>query len=145
MVDFHILSLVDIEYIGDPPVIDEIMKYRMAIGEIPADSAAVIRGAEQIRCTAVKGIDRRVVDPEWFGTSQKYVFGPDDYIVGVEPEDVDKILGSASGHQFRRVGDPLNEIYLPRQPFRFVDGVDIGGSDGAKMKFSDLQKLYSSS
>lgn len=145
MVDFHILNLVDIEYIGDPPVIDEIMKYRMTIGEIPPDAAAVIRGAEQTRCTAVQGIDIRVIDPEWFGTSQRYVFGPSNFIVGVEPEDVDKILGSASGHQFRRVGDPLNDIYLPRQPFRFVDGVDIGGADGARMKYSDLQKLYGAS
>jgi len=125
MTAIHIDDTVDIEYVGDPPVIDEIMRYRMAVGELPLDAAAVLRGAEMDRCTAFPEVDVRVIDPEYFGTSRQYTFGPHTFVTAVERQDVDKILGSSSGHQFRIVGDPMNDVVLPRQPFRFVNDLEV--------------------
>jgi hypothetical protein len=138
MVAVHFDDTVPIEYVGDPPVIDEIMQFRLARGEFLPEAEAIIRQAEMERCTAIKGIDKRQVDPEYFGTSRQYIFGPLDYVVDVERRDVDKIMGSASGHQFRRVGDPINDLVLPRQPFRFVDEFTLTGADGAKRIDGDV-------
>lgn len=116
---------VDIEFIGDPPMLDEVAKARIALGEIPSSAATILRSAEAQRTTAIRGIDRRLVEPEYFGTSKKYVFGPDVFVVGVDATDVDKILGSAAGHQFRRVGAPENEIIRPAANFVIVSEDEI--------------------
>lgn len=138
MASFHFDDTVQMEYIGDPPVIDEIMQFRIARGEFLPQSEALIRTAEMTRCTAIRGVDRRVIDPEWFGTSRQYVFGPIDFVVDVERRDVDKIKGSASGHQFIVVGQEINELVLPKQPFRFVDEVTLD----AVGKSADGNKLF---
>jgi hypothetical protein len=95
---------VDIEFVGDPPLMDDITRLRIQTGQIPKSAVNVLRRAEQDMTKAVHYVTKRVVDPEWFGTSRQYVFGPKNFVVAVEREDVDKIMGSDSGHQFRIVG-----------------------------------------
>jgi hypothetical protein len=138
MTSLHFDDTVQVEYIGDPPVIDEIMQFRIANGEFIPETEAIIRAAEMTRCTAIRGVDRRVVDPEWFGTSRQYVFGPIDFVVDVERRDVDKIKGSSSGHQFIVVGQEINELVLPKQPFRFIDEVTLDSVG----KLVDGDKLF---
>lgn len=104
---------VDIEYIGDPPLMNEVTKFRIAAGEVHPDAATLIRAADTQRSQAVKGVSKRVVDPEYFGTSRQYVFGPWDFVVAVDAKDVDRILGSESSHQFRLAGHPGVEIIQP--------------------------------
>lgn len=135
-------NTVDMVYVGDPPVIDEITRFMLAEGKVHPEAAAVLRGAEMHRCTAVVGIDKRYVDPEYFGTSRRYIFGPDTFVVAVEKEDVDKIKGSSSGHQWRIVGDPLEDFILPEHTLRMVDEIVVGGTPDAKMKQSDLALLF---
>jgi hypothetical protein len=118
------LDTVDIEYVGDPPVLDEITKIRIQMGEIHPKAATIMRAAEAQRLTAIKGIDKRVVDPEWFQTSRQYVFGPDNFVVAVEKDDADKILGSVDEHQFHRVGDPVNEIIRPSGNILMVSEIE---------------------
>jgi hypothetical protein len=98
---------VDIEYVGDPPLMDDITRLRIQTGEIPASAANILRKAEQGMTKAVDFVTKRIVDPEWFGTSRQYVFGPmpGTFVQAVEDEDVDKIMGSESSHQFRIVVD----------------------------------------
>ena len=114
---FHLLpdetGSVDIEFVGDPPMLDDITRLRIAMGDLPHFAAEVLRDAEASRVQAVKGVTKRIVDPEYFGTSRQYVFGPSVFIVAVEARDVDKIMGSSSGHQFRIVGDPGNDVIRP--------------------------------
>jgi hypothetical protein len=64
------------------------------------------------------------VDPEYFGTSRPYVWGPKTFVVAVDEPDVDKILGSASGHQFRRVGEDGVQVIIPPSNFVLVDEVE---------------------
>jgi hypothetical protein len=123
------MATVDIEYVGDPDILDEVTKFRIATGEILPQSANVMRAAAMQRSQVIEGITRRDVDPEWFGTSRKYVFGPRIFVVAVEEEDVDKILGSASGHQFRLVGHPGNAIIRPPGNFVMVSEVEGGLRD----------------
>lgn len=133
---------VDLVYVGDPPVIDEITRFMLAEGMVHPEAAAVLRGAEMHRCTAVEGVDKRYVDPEYFGTSKQYIFGPSTFVVAVEKEDVDKIRGSASGHQWRVVGDPLEDFILPEHTLRVVDEILVGGTPDSRMNKSDLAKLF---
>lgn len=120
----NMLDTVDIVYVGDPPVLDEITKLRIAMGEVHPEAATIMRAAEAQRLTAIPGIDRRIVDADSFGTSRDYVFGPDNFVVAVEMQDVDKILGSRDEHQFRRVGDPVNEIVRPNANIIMVSEIE---------------------
>ena len=115
---------VDIEYIGDPPILDDYAMYKIAVGEIPPDAAAVLRGAAMMRSVAIEGVGIRVVDPDTFGVSKVYQFGPHDFVVAVDKQDVDKILGSDSGYQFRRTDDPLREMTVPVTGIRVVSEVE---------------------
>ncbi len=105
---------LDVEYIGDPEVMDEVMSARIALGMIPLDAANVIRGAALMRCTAVKGVNKRMVDQESFGTSKEYEFGPQNFVTKVLKRDYEKIKASSCGHQFRVPSDPMNALILPR-------------------------------
>ena len=118
------LETVDVEYLGDPPLLDEVTKFRIQTGEIPPQAAAVVRGAEMQISIRAEGITKRVVDPEYFGTSRQYVFGPYAFVVAVDKDDVDKILGSSAGYQFRRVGDPAAQIIRPAANFVEVSEVE---------------------
>ncbi len=119
------MSTVDIEWVGDPPLMDDLTKFRIATGDLPPMAAAVMRGAESQRNRPISGVTIRAVDPEFFGVSRKYTWGPENFVVAVEDQDVDKILGDPySGHQFRRVGDPDVEIIRPASNFVLVSEVD---------------------
>ena len=120
---------VDIEFVGDPPLMDEITRLRIQTGEIPPSAARVLRRAEMGLTRAIENVTRRVVDPEYFGTSRQYVFGPKSFIVAVEDKDVDKILGSDSSHQFRRVGDESMRIVRPNTGITLVNEVEGGFFD----------------
>jgi hypothetical protein len=133
---------VDIEYIGDPPILDEVTKFRIANGELPPHSAAIVRGAEAQLSVAKHGITKRVVEPEWFGTSQEYIFGPFTFVVAVLAEDVDKILGSSSGYQFRRVGDPANEILRPAPNMLAVGEIDPRLLTGEEQEGRSLRDIF---
>lgn len=117
---------VDIEYVGDPEILDDVVKYQIASGAIPPESAAVLRGAAMMRSQVVPGVTCRRVDPEWFQTSRPYQWGPEPgtFVQPVLADDVDKILGSSSGHQFRRADDPLKDLVLPQRGLKLVDGVE---------------------
>ena len=112
---------VDIEFVGDPPLMDDVTRLRIQMGEIPASAVKVLRRAEQGMTKAIKHVTKRVVDPEWFGTSKQYVFGPKNFVVAVEDQDVDKIMGSDSCHQFRIVGQPTVEVIRPQTGIVLVD------------------------
>jgi hypothetical protein len=119
---------VRIVYRGDPPVLDELTKWRMAEGLIPPGSAAVLRGAEVVRSQVMPGVSFRKIDPEFFGTSRYYQFGPSasSYTQEVLVEDVDKILGSSSGHQFVREDDPMRDWVVPPSGLMLVDDIEGG-------------------
>ena len=124
------MGTVDIEFVGDPPLMDDITRLRIQTGEIPPSAARILRLAEQDMVKAVKHVTKRVVDPEYFQTSRQYVFGPLDFVVAVEKEDVDKILGSESGHQFRLVGaEPEFQIVKPNTGLVLVDEREGGFFD----------------
>lgn len=97
---------IDLEYIGDPPILDEVTKFRIANGDIGPRGAAVLRMAESNRLKAIPGVTKRYVDPEFFKTTRSYVFGPDVFVVAVDWGDAKKILDSESGQQFRRLDEP---------------------------------------
>lgn len=119
------MKTIDIEYVGDPPLMDDVTQLRIAMGELPPMGAQVIRAAETQRRRPVKGITKRVVDPEYFGTSRQYVFGPDNHVAAVDEPDVDKILGDpGSGHQFRRKGEAGIQVIIPPSDIALVDEVD---------------------
>jgi hypothetical protein len=118
------MQSVDIEWVGDPPLLDDVTKLRIQMGELPPMSAAVIRAAETQRNIPVKGVTKRAVDPEFFGTSRPYIWGPDSFVVSVDAQDVDKILGSDSAHQFRRVGEDGVQVILPSSNFALVNEVE---------------------
>jgi hypothetical protein len=116
---------VDVEFIGDPPILDEVTKFRIAVGEIHPEAAAVIRAADIQRVQRVQGITKRVVDPDGFpGCKGAYVFGPSVFVVAVDRRDVDVILGSGSGHQFQIVGDPANDIVRPAHQVHIIEEVE---------------------
>jgi len=117
---------VDVEYVGDPPLLDDFTKFRIQTGEISSQEAAILRGAQCQLAQAVPGMWKRVVDPEWFGTSKQYVFGPNSFVVAVDRVDVDKILGSASGHQFRVHGTESTPIIPP--PMNLVKVSEVEGA-----------------
>lgn len=125
------LDTVDIEYVGDPPILDEVTKLRIAMGELHPQAATVMRSAETLRCTAIRGINKRLVDREFFDSrlSQDYVFGPHCFVVAVAKKDVEIILRSADSHQFRRTDDPLNQIILPASNMVLVSEME-----GASLK-----------
>lgn len=104
---------IDLEFIGDPPIMDESTVMRIATGELSDRSANVLRMAEQHRIRAIPGVVRRVVDKESFDTSRDYIFGPsaESYVQAVDHADAHKILDSESGQQFRRC-DSL-DIIIP--------------------------------
>lgn len=120
---------VKIEFVGDPPLLDDVTRLRIQLGEIPASAANVLRRAEMGMTKAVRRVTKRVVDPEWFQTSQQYVFGPDNFVVEVEQDDVDKIMGSESGHQFRIVGEPTVQVIQPPSGIVLVDEKEGGFFD----------------
>jgi hypothetical protein len=122
------MSTVDIEWVGDPPLLDEVTQLRIAMGELPAMSATVLRAAETQRKRPVQGITKRYVDVDSFQTSRNYTFGPDVFVTAVDKRDVDKILGSASGHQFRIKGEPGIEVIRPAYDIALVseyEGVSL--------------------
>lgn len=102
---------IDLEYIGDPPILDDYTRMRIARGEVSRRSASVLRMAEEHRLKAIPGVTRRIVDVESFHTSREYVFGPWEYTQAVSHADAHKILDSESGQQFRRCDSP--EIIIP--------------------------------
>lgn len=124
-------ELVDVEYVGDPDPLDEVTKLRIAMGEIVPQAAAVLRGAAMMRSQAIPGVCKRICDPEYFpGLSRQYVFGPapETFVQKVTKPDWDVLRGSGSGHQFERVGDPMNELILPRHGedvLRFVNDIEM--------------------
>jgi hypothetical protein len=123
---------VDIEFVGDPPLMDDITRLRIQTGEIPESAVKVLRKCETGMTKAVDFVTKRVIDPEWFGTSRRYVFGPKPgtFVQSVEDEDVDKILGSDSGHQFRTLtdtGEPT--VVLPNTGIVLVDEKEGGFFD----------------
>jgi len=118
------MSTVDIEWVGDPPLLDDVTKYRIQMGELPRQSAAVIRAAESQRRAPIQGVTKRLVDVESFQTSRNYLWGPDEFVVAVDKKDVDKILGSTSGHQFRIVGEPGTDLIRPPMDIAFVSEVE---------------------
>jgi hypothetical protein len=118
---------VDIEYLGDPPIMDDVTKFRIAVGEIDPEAATLLRSADTQRNQAVKGVTKRVVDPEYFGTSRRYVFDGSTmppFVTAVDKRDVDKILGSDSSHQFRIYGHEGIEIIRPAGDFQLVGEVE---------------------
>jgi hypothetical protein len=120
---------VDIEWVGDPPLLDDVTKLRIQMGELPSMSAAVIRAAESQRLVPIPGVTIRKVDPEFFGTSRPYVWGPEaneegKFVVSVDDPDVDRILGSDSSHQFRRVGDEGVRVITPSSHFALVGEIE---------------------
>ena len=106
-------ATIDIEYVGDPPIMDEIAKYRIAQGLISDKGAAVLRAADASRLKAIPGLTKRIVDQGSFGTSRDYQFGPEVFVVAVEWEDAKKIMDSESGNQFRRMDE--QRIIIPQQ------------------------------
>lgn len=104
---------IDVEYVGDPDPLDDVTKLRIVMGEIPTSAANVLRSAAIQRFNAIKGVSIRKVDPEFFGVSKPYVFGPHSFFEKVTRKDYEIIKASASGHQFRRAGDPAR-LVLPR-------------------------------
>jgi hypothetical protein len=118
------MATVDIEWVGDPPLLDELTKLRIQLGELPSMSAAVIRAAESQRRSPFTGVTVRRVDVDSFHTSRDYTFGPYVFVTAVDAKDVDKILGSPSGHQFRIVGEPGIEIIRPPIDLAFVNEVE---------------------
>lgn len=121
---------VKIEFIGDQPALDDVAKARISLGQLPPEAAGVLRDANMLRVYPLPGVVHRDVDPEYFGTSRRYQFGPDkaSYIQEVEAEDVDKIMGSSSGHQFRVLNDdgtPVHRLILPQPSIEFVSEITI--------------------
>lgn len=102
---------IDLEYVGDPPILDDTAKMRIARGDITKEGAAILRSADMCRLKAIPGLTRRIVDVESFHTSREYVFGPDVFVVAVTHADAHKILDSESGQQFRRCDAP--DIIIP--------------------------------
>lgn len=117
---------VDLVFVGDPPMLDDFAKLQIAMGEMPPEAATILRAADAQRTTAVKGVDKRLIEPEYFpGLSQPYTFGPDVFERSVDAKDADIILGSSSGHQFRRKGAPEDEIVKPPSHFVLVSEEEI--------------------
>lgn len=110
----HLEDTIEVEYVGDPNPLDEVTKIRIAMGEIPESAANVLRSASVRRAKAIKGVNKRVVDPEYFGTSKTYVFGPQNFKVKMLKRDYERVKASRSGHQFRGPGDVRNNLILPR-------------------------------
>jgi hypothetical protein len=110
----HLEDTIEVEYVGDPNPLDEITKIRIAMGEIPESAANVLRSAAVRRAKAIKGVNKRIVDPEYFGTSKRYVFGPHDFKVKMTKRDYERVKASRSGHQFRGPGELRNSLILPR-------------------------------
>jgi hypothetical protein len=124
-VNFHVADEVDVEYLGDPPILDEFTKFKIQTGEISPNEAAVLRGAEAQLSVVMTGVTKRVVDPEWFDTSQQYIFGPYIYTITMSREDAEKICGSASGYQFRIKGsDDAPQIIRPALNMVLVSEVE---------------------
>lgn len=116
---------VDLEYIGDPPILDDLARYRIATGQIDKRGAAVLRDAEDMRLKAIKGITIRHVEQEHFGTSRDYTFGPTEFVLTVSYEDYEKIMESESAHQFRLHSDAV-EIVRPELDILMDDAVEGG-------------------
>lgn len=114
MVAIHAEDTVEVEYVGDPNPFDDIMKLRIAMGEIPEGAANVLRAAAIRRAKAIKGINVRVVDPYYFGVSKEYRFGPNSFKLRMDKRDYEKLKASPSAHQFKGPGDLRNALVLPR-------------------------------
>ena len=118
------METVDVEWVGDPPLLDDTTRLRIAMGELPPESATVLRAAEsqRQRTAPAKGVSIRTVDPEYFGTSRQYIWGPDVFVTAVAKEDVDKILGDPySGHQFRLKGEAGIQVITPPSSITLVE------------------------
>jgi hypothetical protein len=125
------MATVDIEWVGDPEVLDEVTKFRIQMGEIHPMAATVVRSADIQRTQRVKGITKRVVDPDYFpGLSRAYTWGPDTFVTPVDDEDVDIILGDpGSGHQFRRWWPGIEDEGIIRPDPRILEvGEPIEGN-----------------
>lgn len=118
---------MDLEYIGDPPILDDVAAMRIATGEVTSKGAAILRAAEQSRLKAITHVTRRIVDPASFGTSREYVFGPTEFVVAVDWEDGKKILASESGNQFRQTSDTA--LIIPRGGVAFADEYEVSKYD----------------
>lgn len=115
------MEYVNVQYIGDPDPLDEVTRVKMLMGQIPAAAAAIIRKAGIKRCKATEGVNRRIVDPVSFGTSQTYEFGPNTFIVSMPKSDYLEIKKTTSGHQFILEGD---QLIIPRGGDNFLHVVD---------------------
>lgn len=130
---------IDVEYVGDPNPLDEVMRMKIALGQIPASAANVIRVAAMKRSKAIRKVNIRIVDQPTFGTSQQYVFGPLEFIQKMKREDYLKVKETTSAHQFRWVDDPMNKYILPRggeANIVFVDTTEYGVGDIPKLQQS---------
>lgn len=137
--NFTMDDFIDVEYIGDPNPLDEVMKAKIAMGMIPRAAANVIRGAAIKRSKAIKTVNIRIVDQKTFGTSMDYTFGPKSFVTKMKVSDYQKVKETTSAHQFRRVGDPLNNLILPRHGednINFVNVKEMDSSDILKLKQS---------
>jgi hypothetical protein len=124
-VNIRVGKYVDVEYIGDPPILDDVTKFKIQTGEIPASAAAVLRGAEAQLSVVLTGVTKRIVDPEYFGTSEQYVFGPFTFTITMPEDDAEKICGSSSGYQFRIKGsDDAPQIIRPALNMVLVSEVE---------------------
>ena len=127
--DTSVEGMVEIEFIGDPPIIDAMTSLRITMGELPKGSVAVLRAAEARRLKAIPGYSKRVLDPEYFtGLSRKIEFGPDVFTRLVSYRDADIILGSASAHQFRLAGKDALHVELPVNDIALVGEDDLNAA-----------------
>jgi hypothetical protein len=82
---------------------------------------------------AIAGCTKRIIDPDSFpGLSGTLTFGPDVFTKLVSMSDLDIIMGSNVGYQFKMVrrGDP--EIVLPSTDVTLVEAEEY--ANGAALK-----------
>ena len=134
---------IEVEYVGDPNPLDDVVKMRIAMGHIPESAANVIRSASLRRSKAVVNVNRRLVEPEHFGTSKTYTFGPKVFKQRVLKRDYEKMKQSTSGHQFRAVGDPMGNMILPRdgeEGIVMVSRVELGTDQAVELVQQSMKK-----
>lgn len=122
--------LVEVEWIGDPPILDDFTKARIAAGEVPQEAVAVLRAAEQRRNKVLKGYTKRIVDPDYFpGLSGQIVFGPDVFVKLISYSDADILLGSSSCHEFRLAGNDALRMELPANDIALVGEMEFNATE----------------
>jgi len=135
---------VAVEWIGersfldDPRVLYRLLRTGQPDGFTP-HQAAVIRAAARRRIARVPGHNREMGPRD--GLSRTYVWGPKagGYVRRMSYRDAERLLASASGHEFRIVGEqppapsPAERLFaaLPQQHIRLVGAQEFSRIEAA--------------